>query len=625
MNPTTNGSEQNSASRTSANRNSTVVPSRGSGLSASARSSARSRLSAIESSDEFDSLTDLFLGEVASRSSSTGVSSAAVQQEHAAIGAAISDDAARSAEQSGLQHSFTDVAPPKIADSTAHGGGGGRAASESARTSQPRPSDPSSTLIECVVIGHVPVLASAWASQYAREVARASGKPVALLRLRSGSASVDIVDNPDAPSETDMPEDLDLSQAMSLASSLAKRWILHADANTEAQLAALPGVRLITLLTGADEAARVAGYGAVKRLSEVLPREEEHGPMIRVATVGVAQDKAAAAGAKIVEAVRHFLGRDAQQAACTDKLRSTRAPRSLFLGETEFSPDAIVNMIGAVENEPEVQEPSEDVAQVVQSGVAADEVGQATAVEPEDDATVTPVDDFVADEADEHDDAHGDDREPVQSHLSASAGHSSATLDPFGMVHSHESNGLPTREVRPQSVEAVRSAAAVDDAPVKTEHRHARNADSVRNEVRNSRRESSRETVRDTSRETQRAEVSLSVHVEGLRALPARCPNARNVEIAVDDRGRVHLLADGRGAEWNVNQAVTDLTVAGAWVNDYAMMLLRDMNVAGAPVLHLFVDEPKRARRLLDSSIRVHLLMGVDVEGHVGEVYLELN
>ena len=40
-------------------------------------------------------------------------------------------------------------------------------------------------VLECLVLGNLPVLASAWAGQYVREIAAAAGKPVAYLRVQA--------------------------------------------------------------------------------------------------------------------------------------------------------------------------------------------------------------------------------------------------------------------------------------------------------------------------------------------------------------------------------------------------------------------------------------------------------
>ena len=581
---------------------------RGSGLSASARNSARTRLSAIESSDEFDTLTDLFLGEVAPRSAAGGVTAPTTQAgvEAAPVDTSTIDEPS---------HPATHVHEPE-----AHKPEAREPANRT--TVSVRPVDPRSTLVECVVIGHVPVLASAWASQYAREVARASGKSVAMLRLRGGGVSVEIVDDPSRTSEPDeLAMEGDVRRAMQAASRLATRWIVHADAGLEAELAADPSVRLITLLTGADEAARVAGYGAVKRLSEVLPPSGEVGPLIRVATVGVGADKAAAAGQKIVEAVRHFLGREAQQAACTDKLRSVRAPRMLFMGDMTAAPTDILQMIGdRGDEEPVTQSQVESVNEVDVNSPSSS--AQMTASASEDRHETT-----IAGPEIEHDDGPG-----------VPAGVAQEVTDIFAAPRVEMSGSDEDREDvdAGASITMVgeKTDAMVDSPPAAydsgwtdrdagQDQLQPVQAPSVR--AASTSRPQSERVQPEPRAARESGENSLASRLAGMSLLAARCPSARNVEIALDERGRVHVLADGRGAEWNVNQAVADLLVASAWVEEYAGMILRDQGVGGRAALHVFVDQPKHGRRLLDSALRVHLLMGVEVDGRRGDVCVELN
>jgi hypothetical protein len=544
------------------------------GLSASARTSARNRLSAIEASDEFDTLTDLFLGEVSSR---TAGASEVVSPAPAAVAAPEVRDAAVEVRR---EVSQVHAAPV-------------------------RPVDPSSTLVECVVIGHVPQLASAWATQYAREVARASGKSVAMLRLRGGGVSVEIVEHPGVNGAMLQVEPAEnVGQAIARASSIATRWIVHSDPGLESVLAGQPMVRLITLLTGADEAARVAGYGAVKRLSESLPKDAGAAPLIRVATVGVPADKAAAAGQKIVEAVRQFLGRDAQQAACTDKLRATRAPQVLFMGDLNASPESILELIGTIE--PEIS---------VTAEASLDET-DATEVVPVEDRLDTPMQGIV-------DALGGHDFADAQERAEADEGTAAATL---------ASAVIPDIFAVPQA--AAREAERLDEVQEEPDHTGGTPVPPTERTggtpvplvpappTRGSAHQE-REPVA-APRGTSQARA-LSEHLDQLVVLPARCPNARQVEIAVDSDGRAHLLADGRGGEWRVNQAVADLTVAAAWLEEYAGMILRDRAGGGPVVQHVFVDQPKFGRRLLDSALRVHLLMSVDVAGRTGDVCVELN
>lgn len=118
----------------------------------------------------------------------------------------------------------------------------------------------------------------------------------------------------------------------------------------------------------------------------------------------------------------------------------------------------------------------------------------------------------------------------------------------------------------------------------------------------------------------------LAEWVPGLRALPGICPigvagplgdqpaSAATVELAVDSRGVLHVLARAFG-ESQVPHAVASLTSAAAWalVNRRLLGLLAgaattDAVTTPAPTMHLFSDRPAAARGLLDSAIRVHAM-----------------
>ena len=246
--------------------------------------------------EEFDALTDLFLGEVTGK---TGVAAGAP--------------------------SASRVEPS------------GPSAGEVPSTNQPySPAERGRAFIECVVMGHLPVLASAWGSQYVREVAQAAGVPVAFVRVQSGFATVELVgENAPAPRGED-DDHCSLEEALREAAAVTDRWIVRADPGEEADIAARRGVRLVTLLTGPDEAARVSAYSLVKTLAKHLPPPAEaDGPLVRLAMMSAPEQKADEAGKRLASVVREFLGRDVQHAICSSRIRATRPPATLFSGRTD--------------------------------------------------------------------------------------------------------------------------------------------------------------------------------------------------------------------------------------------------------------------------------------------------
>lgn len=113
-------------------------------------------------------------------------------------------------------------------------------------------------------------------------------------------------------------------------------------------------------------------------------------------------------------------------------------------------------------------------------------------------------------------------------------------------------------------------------------------------------------------------EVSLAEFIGELDPLPARCPYAPGVELAVAADGRLHLLArcggeSTCGSPLTQGRAIEQLTTTSAWALAHAALLggaRAGLRIDGEhlPILHLVTDRPRDARRLLESEIRVHLL-----------------
>lgn len=106
---------------------------------------------------------------------------------------------------------------------------------------------------------------------------------------------------------------------------------------------------------------------------------------------------------------------------------------------------------------------------------------------------------------------------------------------------------------------------------------------------------------------------ALAGHVPGLIPITARCPFAKEVEIAVDPRGNLNLLAkvvDPR----NDGATIRAVIVAATWLAEHAdlvgMTLPDGVSVltGATPVSRLFVEDSKAVARLLKTGLRVHLV-----------------
>jgi len=158
-------------------------------------------------------------------------------------------------------------------------------------------------VIEALVLGHLPVLASAWVTQYARR-RTTDGRPVALVRIANGTASLDLFGAPEPPHPGST-----LADAITAAATLDPHWLIRVDEPDEPRLLEADGVDRVTLLTGADQAAVIASYRALKSIAAV---ENDQGarPHVAVTIVGSDDKHANGAAAKLTGAARTFLGRD---------------------------------------------------------------------------------------------------------------------------------------------------------------------------------------------------------------------------------------------------------------------------------------------------------------------------
>jgi hypothetical protein len=346
--------------------------------------------------------------------------------------------------------------------------------------------------IEGLIIGHLPVLASAWVSQYARYVAEQVGKWVGLVRIRSGHATIELVGPPGAQSPPPGTSASALKSALAHAAAQTAHWIIRVDELSEPRLAELQGVDRLTLLSGADEAAVVASYRTLKLLSERATHSNE--PTLGVAIVGAPKDRAKEAAERLARTVEVHLGQRLRLTACIPQIGPGRIV-PIYRGDLSEPTDAALP-------------------------------GILQALRAEADA----------------------------AQLAAEA--------------------LPP----PPPPSVVAGARAEAHAPVEAAASPA-------------------------------PPEALSTHVPGLKALPARCPLASGVELAIDGAGRVHALARLEGGDGRVMER---LLAASAWAGlhaDWIRLATGNTAAGGNATAHIFTEDARSARPLLDSEVRVHLLV----------------
>jgi len=195
--------------------------------------------------------------------------------------------------------------------------------------------------LEMLVLGHLPVMASAWATQYAQSIVDAEAQPVACLRLASGYASLDVfgIGRQLDPAAT-------IDAAIARAAKLTDRWIIRADAPSEPGLALRTGVTDVTLLVGADEAAVVAAYRTIKGLvgSDSAFAEDAGRKRLRVAVMGAEGEQADTAYSKISHTVEVYLGQPVDRAPSVEKVRPAPSA-TLFRGQIEDGGGVLIDQL----------------------------------------------------------------------------------------------------------------------------------------------------------------------------------------------------------------------------------------------------------------------------------------
>lgn len=200
--------------------------------------------------------------------------------------------------------------------------------------------------VEALIIGHLPVLGSAWITGYARRASARARGPVALLRLRGGYLTIELVGD-GLPLLASWPDSSGIiADAIKHASSLTDRWIACTDATDEPSLVRLARPDGVTLLTGGDNAAVVGAYQAIKGLLET-----RHGASgwptdadFTVSLAGSPPEQARRAADKIRSAVRTFLGREVGVEIGTQRIDPSPA-RQVFAGPWDGTIADVVSLV----------------------------------------------------------------------------------------------------------------------------------------------------------------------------------------------------------------------------------------------------------------------------------------
>lgn len=426
------------------------------------------------------------------------------------------------------------------------------------------------TVVEVLLIGHLPVRAGLWIPQYAHRIA-SEQEPVALVRLDDADdAMIDLFGAPQLV--TAIARSRGLDEAIRLATPTIKRWLIVPPADVAPDELIDPHVDRLTVLTGADEAAIVGAYTRIKDLHTHSAGEDEVLPELAAAFLGAPAERAAQAAERLERAASLHLGLHITPVATISRMESLddvyqhRLARS---GVIELP--AVLDWIH-----------EEAPAPAVTPGAPG------APIEPETQPAIPLVE---------------EETEPVATPV------------------------IETMRLRPRIIndpaaaapEIMTRRAPSDPAPHPFRSARAEPAASTANERAKTEPAAAAPSppavVRDPA-------TSLAAFIRGLSSLGIPCPESARVEVASADDGAIHLVA--REGD------LASLARAEAWAKKNANLLAmafpnRTIDPAGRVVRHLVTDTPARFADLHDSDYRLHVVAPVEVDGKRGWYSAPLN
>ncbi len=447
--------------------------------------------------------------------------------------------------------------------------------------------------VEVVVAGHLPILGGPWLAQYADRLAEHAG-PVAFVQVRQGAVSLEIFHPPVAADEAQRLraariEAESFEDALLHAAARARHWLLRCDDDRVADLLAVVGVRCVTLVSAVDEAAVVASYRSLKELASALRERSAAPPRWRFVAAGTEAGAAVPGYARLATSAQRFLGLEVEQGPVVDRMRPMTVEQ-IGRWETALAPAQALAMIEAARQMHEEEQSDAGLAPAADSPTARRSAARAGLTADE----LSFLDELNLDEMDRAAAVHSAPQpQPAPQPATEAPARPVAVGDaPPNSAPSLRLEGQRQPTAPQPAARSERAAAARAAAPAQPQSP----ADS-----------SGREPI-DT--------LGLAEEL-GLTPLVARCPRAGSIQLAVDDAGRLHALAQQEP------EVLALLLCASAWAVEHAALLSQaqpgvDIDAATEPILHLFTSAAPKVRLLLDSKLRLHLLLRPPCERRAG-------
>ncbi len=204
----------------------------------------------------------------------------------------------------------------------------------------PRQTSDTSVHVSSLVAGHLPVIAAPWISQHARDISRTLAAPIAVLSRSGDRTTLDLYNAP-ALQEQHTIEGA-IEQAIA---ARVRRFLIRTDAVSELSAFDLDRVDSVTLLTGADDAAVVGAYRAIKGLVADASELDERPMVLNLAVMGSDRTRSRGAAEKIRKAARSFLQTGLADVTMSEKIAAGGSSVRTFDGSTTLQLEEIIARI----------------------------------------------------------------------------------------------------------------------------------------------------------------------------------------------------------------------------------------------------------------------------------------
>jgi hypothetical protein len=481
-------------------------------------------------------------------------------------------------------------------------------------------------LIEAAILGNMPPQPKSWLKQYLGSRYRQDGQSVAILCWMNGEVTLSVLERPGS-----LPPRINQANLIRAVRSIAgqvDRLVLCTDSLPDAELLNPEIVDEVTLLTSADEPSLLAAARRVGTLAKADPLADR--PLARPASlsislvvVGVPKTKAD----DFVSQLKHFensAGVQIKLSCCCSRLGGAFGWHDTWQGQTKLPIHdvllALWQPVDQVRAETEWTEPTHNTCPDSRGDHAepafAQGIPNPAVSSPFQGTSVPLVDDLPDALIDPLPPSELTPRRawrPVSSHAQSAGEPVKASARrpapaPATTPSTPSSPAVPVLEPLKDVQPSVHSAAA-------TPH----GADQPRTPGQSPKEPDTRDVEPAECPNTPDLAVCL-----GLHPLHVRCPHIPSVQLATDERGRLHVL--GTGPDGGGLEALRSVSQwASANLPLLAQIVGTRVDVRQSPVQHLFTSEPSALWHMFDSSIRFHYIRRVPPSPTVGFITEDLN